>query len=147
MMFDRKAYNKWDSWGKDIIIEWLSSKGHTLVHNPNRYGIDLYSDLNGKLYLWEVEVSTVRTWNNEEDYPNETVSFLGRKSKWSGLPFFYCIICSKTKAILCCRSQDIFKEAYKVEKYVANKDRVEVFYHVPKELCIFVKNTHRGGGH
>ena len=139
MSFDWEQYNKWDAWGKDIIIDWLSSKGHTMVHNPDKYGIDLYSDYKGKLHLWEVEVSTTHVWTCEDDYKPKAVSFLGRKKKWAEWPFYYCIICSATESIVVCSSSVIYKPEYKQERYVISRDCVETFYHVPKELCEWIK--------
>ena len=139
MKFDWEQYNKWDAWGKSIIIEWLSSKGHTMVHNPDKYGIDLYSDYEGKLYLWEVEVSTTHVWTCEDDYKPEAVSFLGRKKKWAEWPFYYCIICSETESIVLCSSSVIYKPEYKQERYVVSRNCVDVFYHVANELCRWVR--------
>lgn len=138
MTFDWEQYNKWDAWGKDIIIDWLTDRGHTMVANPDKYGIDLYSDLNGKLYLWEVEVSTRRVWTSYDDYSERTVSFLGRKKKWNTWPFYYCIICSETKAIVLCKSTIIYNTDYREERYVVSRDTVDEFYNVPKSMCIFI---------
>lgn len=137
-MFNQLEYNKWDDWGKSVLINWLSNKGHTMVHNPDRYGIDLYSDLNGKLYLWEVEVCTWIEWNTKESYPYESVSFLGRKIKWNDWNFFYCIICAKTEAIIICESSVIFNDNYKTQRYVKTRNCYETFYMVPKHLCKYI---------
>lgn len=138
MRFDWQEYKRWDAWGKDIVIDWLTAAGHVMVHNPDKFGIDLYSDYNGKLYLWEVEVTTRRVWTSEEDYVHNTVSFLGRKKKWDTWPFFYCIICSETRALVMCTSTIIFNDEYKEERYVVSRDKVDVFYNVPKQLCTFI---------
>jgi len=138
MKFNWEQYKQWDDWGKSIVINWLTNSGHIMVHNPDKYGIDLYSDYKGKLYLWEVEVSTRRLWTCEEDYKYDTVSFLGRKKKWDTWPFFYCIICSQTRAVVMCVSTTIFKEEYKQTRYVVSRDEMDEFYDVPKELCTFI---------
>lgn len=138
MRFSTNAFNMWDDWGKQVVKEYLGERGHIIVPNPDRYGIDLYSDKDGKLYRWEVEVKTAVHWTNEEDFPYNTVSFLGRKEKWKEFGFYYCIVCSKSRAILMCHSDVIFRDVFKVEKYIGERSEVQRFYHVPKDLCWFV---------
>ena len=135
MRFSRKAFNKWDEWGKQVVKSYLLNQGHIIVPNPDKYGVDLYSDKRGKLYRWEVEVKTAVKWNNKEDFPYNTVSFLGRKEKWTEFPFWYCIVCSQTKSILFAFSKVIYHEEFEVSKYIGERGEVQKFYHVPKDLC------------
>lgn len=137
MRFSANAFNAYDDWGKDIIKAFLNNRGHIIVPNPDRYGVDLYSDKEGKLYRWEVEVKTGSAWRTAQDFPYDTVSFLGRKEKWKDFGFYYCIICKVTEAILIAHSDIIFQDAFRVEKYIGEREEVQRFYHVPKELCTF----------
>lgn len=135
MRFSATAFNKWDEHGKEIVKAYLLDHGHIIVPNPDRYGVDLYSDKNGKLYRWEVEVKTKIKWTSQQDYPYDTVSFLGRKEKWTEFPFWYCIVCAKTSEILFAYSQQIYHKEFEVNKYIGERSEVQRFYHVPKHLC------------
>jgi len=135
MTFSQEAFNQWDEFGKQVVKDYLLTKGHIIVPNPDRYGVDLYSDKNGTLYRWEVEVKSRIKWTSQEDYPYDTVSFLGRKKKWTAFPFWYCIVCAETKNILFAYSQQIYHEEYEVRKYIQGRGEVQKFYHVPKHLC------------
>ena len=135
MSFSVSAYNKWDDWGKQVVKDYLLNQGHIIVPNPDRYGVDLYSEKRGKLYRWVVEVKTAVRWTTKEDFPYDTVSFLGRKEKWTEFPFWYCIVCSQTKSILFAFSNVIYHKEFEVEKYIGERSEVQKFYHVPKDLC------------
>jgi len=69
MTFSAAAFNQWDEFGKQVVKDHLLTKGHIIVPNPDRYGVDLYSDKNGTLYRWEVEVKSTIKWTSQEDYP------------------------------------------------------------------------------
>ena len=81
-----------------------------------------------------------RPWTCREDFQFESVSFLGRKSKWQGTPFWYVIICKENCSAIFCRSNIIFNEEYKqiINIYTSQRKGVDNFYRVPKDLCIFV---------
>lgn len=141
MTFSPIAFDKWDEFGKDVVRAFLTNTGHVIVDNPNKYGIDLFSDKGGKLYRWEVEVKTGQSWSSADTFPYNTVSFLGRKEKWSSFPYWYCIVCAATEAICFAHSDVIFQEEFKVEKFIGERDEVQRFYHVPKELCYWTSSS------
>lgn len=140
MKFVQSSFDKNDSKGKELLKAFLVKKGHHIQENEDKYGIDLFSEKDGKVYRWEVEMKPRRPWTNMEDFNFDTVSFLQRKEKWKDEQFWYVIICTETKAMLMCDSNIIFQDKYKQILKINTEDRkgTDVFYRVPKELCIFV---------
>lgn len=140
MKFVQTLFDKSDNQGKELLKAFLRKKDHHIQENEDKYGIDLFSEKDGKVYRWEVEMKSLRPWTNMEDFNFDTVSFLQRKEKWKDEQFWYVIICTETKAILMCDSNIIFQEKYKqiLRINTQYRKRTDVFYRVPKELCIFV---------
>jgi hypothetical protein len=140
MKFVQSSYDKNDSKGKALLKAYLTRRGHIISDNEDKYGIDLFSEKKGKVYRWEVEMKSKRPWTNQDDFNFDTVSFLRRKEKWKDEWFWYVIICSETNAALMCSSDIIFQEKYKQILRINTEDRkgTDIFYRVPKELCIFV---------
>jgi len=55
--FDQKLHDKYDGPGKEVVINWLRTKGFEATENPNRYGIDIIIRKDGEVYGYgEVEV-------------------------------------------------------------------------------------------
>jgi len=140
MKFVEESYNKNDQKAKDLLTSFLRFRGHEVFDNEDKYGIDLYSTIPDKKFWWEVEMKSRRPWTCREDFPFDSVSFLGRKKKWADQLFWYVIICDETHAALICRSDTIFKPEYQEKIYINTADRKgkDIFYRVPKEYCIFV---------
>jgi hypothetical protein len=138
--FNQKSFDDNDAVGKQLLMAFLRPKGHIISENCDKYGVDLVSVRDGKVYVWEVEMKARRPWTNREDFPFPSVSFLSRKEKWKGTPFWYVIICKETSAAIFCNSDIIFEENYKEKLYIKTNDRkgFDNFYRVPKDLCIFV---------
>lgn len=139
--FVAESYADNDLIGKQLLIAYLVSKGHIIKEETfdEDYGIDIVTEHNGQRYLFEVEMKDKYDFTDEETFPFETVSFLGRKEKWKNRKYFYCIISTKTKAAIFCDSDTIFNEEYKqvihIETY--NRQGLDSFYRVPKDLCQF----------
>lgn len=140
MKFVQSSFDQNDPVGKDLLMEFLRSKGHETGENEDRYGIDIITKKDGIEYLWEVEMKSKRPWTSREDFQFDSVSFLYRKAKWQDTPFWYVIICTETHAAIFCKSDIIFNENYKQTINIFTQDRKgeDTFYRVPKELCIFV---------
>jgi ABC-type oligopeptide transport system ATPase subunit len=140
MKFVQSLFDSSDDIGKTLLRAYLVRRGHVITDNENRYGIDLFSEKNDKVYRWEVEMKSLRPWTSREDFEFDTVSFLRRKEKWKNELFWYVIICRETGAALMCSSDIIFQEKYKQFLKIKTNYRqgTDIFYRVPKELCIFV---------
>lgn len=138
MKFNQELFDTSDEEGKQLLIAFLEKKGHEISQNCDKYGIDLFSEKDGKTYNWEVEMKSRRPWVSEETFPFDSVSFLNRKKKWDN--FWYVIICRETRAAIFCHSSVIFHEVYKEKIYIKTNYRngSDNFFRVPKEKCIFV---------
>jgi len=138
MKFNQELFDTSDEEGKQLLIAFLEKKGHEISQNCDKYGIDLFSEKDGKTYNWEVEMKSRRPWVSEETFPFDSVSFLNRKKKWDN--FWYVIICRETRAAIFCHSSVIFHEVYKEKIYIKTSYRngSDNFFRVPKEKCIFV---------
>lgn len=138
MKFNQELFDTSDEEGKGLLIAFLEKKGHIISQNRDKYGIDLFSEKDGKTYNWEVEMKSRRPWTSMVDFPFESVSFLNRKSKWDN--FWYVLICRETRAAIVCHSSVIFDDDYKEKIYIKTSYRngSDNFYRVPKEKCIFV---------
>lgn len=139
MKFNQKSFDENDDPAKQMLIAFLESKGHNISENCDKYGIDLFSEKDGKEYNWEVEMKSKRPWTSKDTYQFDTVSFLNRKKKWDN--FWYVIICKETKAAVICHSSVIFHNDYKEKLYIKTDERngTDYFFRVPKEKCIFVE--------
>ena len=104
------------------------------------YDIDIIAYKNNIEYRIEVEVRTKLNWTSEKDYPFDTVSFLGRKEKYSKPNmFWYFLVSNDINNFLFCRSDYIFNKQYQIKKQVDTNKRygIDIAYHVPKQLCKF----------
>lgn len=138
MKFVQESYDDNDALAKELLINFLVGRGHTIISQEEDYGIDIATEKDNQLWWFEAEMKNGRPWTVKEDFPFDTVSFLGRKKKWDN--YFYFIICKETGAALYCHSNDIYKEEYKVNLFINTSQRkgTDLFYRVPKEECIFV---------
>ena len=111
---------------------------HALVSIED-YDIDVIAYKDGVKYRIEVEVKNTY-FENQETYPFDTVSFLGRKKKYSnpGM-FYYFLLSTKHNSFLYCESDIIYQEKHKETATVNTSQRYgeDLFYRVPKELCKF----------
>lgn len=103
------------------------------------YDIDVIAYKDGVKYRIEVEVKNTY-FEDEGTYPFDTVSFLGRKKKYSnpGM-FYYFLLSTKHNSFLYCESDIIYQEKHKETATVNTSQRYgeDLFYRVPKELCKF----------
>ena len=138
--FVKESYDENDSFGKEIMIEVLKARGYNVLEKPEDFGIDLVAERSGVVEFFEVEVKHNYPWTSREDFPFDTVSFLGRKKKWEEDNFWYCIICAETKAIIIANSKGIYKDEYAEIRNISTSQRngKDKFYRVPKDKCWFV---------
>lgn len=139
MKFVQESYDANDALAKELLMNFLMRRGHTIVSHVEDYGVDISTEKDSELYWFEAEIKIKRPWTNKEDFPFDTVSFLGRKKKWGD--YYYFIICRETGAALFCHCTEIYKDEYKEIVHVNSPGRsgADVFFRVPKEKCIFVE--------
>lgn len=139
--FVRESYEDNDLLGKQLLVAYLHSKGHTIKPETftEDYGVDILTELNGVDYRFEVEMKDKYNFTSDKNFPFETVSFLGRKEKWKHQEYEYCIIGKETKAAIFCNSKVIFNDEYKrvIEIDTIHRKGDDLFYRVPVELCSF----------
>ena len=136
--FNEDDYSKYDKAAKERLCSFLQARGHKIVDKEENYSIDITSELNGKTHYFEVEFKVKYPFTCQNDFKFESVSFLGRKSKYP-FSFYYVILCFETSGAVYCKSEHIFKDEY-CEKTEANRNStkgLDIFYRVPKEKCKF----------
>ena len=141
--FSQRSYNENDEFAKNIVkkllrtMDWVNE-----IDDKEDYGVDLtVIDNNGYHFFFEAEVKTGYAFTGVQDFPFDTVSFLGRKKKWEDIGFYYCIVCKETEAVCIAHSKDIYKEEYRELRNINKRDRqgLDAFYRVPKENCKWYK--------
>lgn len=139
--FVPKAYKRDNQFAINILHNYLKGKGYTIIDKDEDFGLDIMVEKDGEQLLFEAEVKTGRPFTTKSTFPFPTVSFLARKDKWVDTPFWYGIVCRETNYAVFAHSSVIFNDEYKEQVFVANTDRegVDSFYRVPKELCYFGK--------
>jgi len=136
--FNEDDYSKYDEAAKERLCSFLQAKGYKIIDKEENYGIDITCELNGKTHYFEVECKVKYPFTCQNDFKFESVSFLGRKSKYP-VSFWYVILCYETSGAVYCESEHIFKDEY-CEKKEVNRNGtkgIDIFYHVPKEKCKF----------
>jgi hypothetical protein len=138
--FRQDDYNKYNDASIKKVCDYLIKKDFTVPHKDEDYDIDIIAYKNNIEYRIEVEVRTKLNWTSEKDYPFDTVSFLGRKEKYSKPNmFWYFLVSNDINNFLFCRSDYIFNKQYQVIKQIDTNKRygIDIAYHVPKQLCNF----------
>jgi len=138
--FRQDDYNKYNDVSIKKVCDYLIKKNFSVPYKDEDYDIDLIAYKNNIEYRIEVEVRTKLNWTSEKDYPFDTVSFLGRKEKYSKPDmFWYFLVSNDINNFLFCRSNYIFNKQYQVIKQVDTNKRygIDTVYHVPKQLCNF----------
>lgn len=138
--FRQDDYDKFNDISIKKVCNYLIKKGFSVPDKEEDYNIDIIAYKNNVQYRIEVEVRTKLNWNSEKDFPYSTVSFLGRKEKYSKSNiFWYFLVSNDINNFLFCRSDYIFQEQFKVCIQVNTDKRygIDIAYHVPKQLCNF----------
>ena len=142
--FVQESYDSNDEWGKQIVIEFLASRGFEIIPKEEDYGVDIEARhiARGHILKFEVEVKHRYPWTCIDDFKFDSVSFLGRKKKWAvGQGFCYFIVCAETKAIIACHSEEIYQDKHKEFAYIntAHRKGNDELYRVPKQECSWLK--------
>lgn len=141
MKFNKESYEENDLIGKQLLLAYLYHKGHIILPETFQedYGVDIHTELEGEEYWFEVEMKDGYNFTDGDSFPFDTVSFLGRKSKWKDKNFYYCIISKSTRAAIFSHSSLIYEEKYRTKLNINTNRRKgpDVFYRIPKDLCLF----------
>ena len=140
MAFLEDSYNTYNQKGIQLLSDYIISKGYKILPKEEDYNIDIVSSKDGKTFLFEAEMKKDKAITTPEDF-YKTVSFLSRKRKFAiDNWFIYFIISDVNYGAIWATSDVIFKEEYKVEKYISKDGRkgLEDFYEVPREKCRFI---------
>jgi len=138
--FRQDDYDQNDNFAINKIQKYLLKNNFIIEEKDQEdFDIDIIAHKDGLKYRIEAEVKNT-FFTDSDSYPFNTVSFLGRKKKYSneGL-FYYFLLCKKNNSFLYCTSDIIYQEKYKEIKEVNTVHRfgTDVFYRVPKQLCNF----------
>jgi hypothetical protein len=144
-VFSQRAYDESDQYAKDILINFVNKRGHTVLNSNENMYFDITTSKDGVVYRFEVETKQGRPFTTRDTFKFPTVSFLGRKKRLHDIePFYYVIICPETEWALSADSVDIFQERYVEEVNVDSRDRAgkDLMYRIPREKCVFF-NTNK----
>ena len=120
--FNEESYATNDRPAKDLVINFLKSKGLDAVENPDKYGIDIV--------VPRYEVERREIWIDE--FPFKTVHIPARKEKFLKHSIVYVVVNKDFDKIMFCRSE-VIRQYNLIE--VPNKSipEGEYFYDVPIE--------------
>lgn len=132
--FNKQSYEDNDKVAKDLMITFLTGKGHQIVQEEETYSTDIITN-KGK---YEVEMSG-KDFTIRESFPYPMVNFLGRKEKY-GNDYHYVIISKNKQYALVAASKDIFKEENKATIYCnTNRNGYDEVFQLPKDKVKFFK--------
>lgn len=142
--FVQESYDTNDDWGKQIVMDFLRDKGFEIIDKKEDYKVDIKARhiARGHILNFEVEVKHRYPWTCMDDFKFDSVSFLGRKKKWSGGDgFWYIIVCAETRAMILCHSEVIYKDEHREFAYINTLHRKgnDELFRVPKNLCSWLK--------
>jgi|TARA_R100000482_G_C5079847_1_gene125498 hypothetical protein len=128
--YERKPFSEGnhasnDPVGKDIVLEFLRSKGIKAIENPDDYGVDIMAP------IYEVERRTIYQAN----WPYKTVHVPERKTKFLVHDIYYVVVVhhatnKPSNSLMICRSNIIRKCNIEVVPNNSVPDG-EGFYDVP----------------
>jgi len=139
--FDAVLYQDDDD-AKLLVMEWLNSRGHNILVNPDQYGIDLIGiDRSDRPCAWEVEVK--HNWKGHE-FPFDTVHYSVRKRKFvqpDVKTWFITLNHERTRAV-------VFSHKHFMEGRLVQKSTIytqdEWFVEVPVRQGIFIDLNEEG---
>jgi hypothetical protein len=138
--FNQGSYNHSDKYAKDLFINYITKKGHTIINKKENYDHDVITKKDNIIYYFELETKSKYPFTTIETFKFNSVSFLGRKKRLHlKNKFHYIIICRETEWAITCNSEDIFKTEYieNLNINTPNRKGKDQMYRVPKDKCKF----------
>ena len=104
--FSLELYTDNDN-AKELVIQWLKSKGCTAWVNPDQYGIDLlFKNSSGDYYSCEVEVK--HNWKGAK-FPFKTMHIPARKLKFATDNSIFVVLNSDRSHLIMLHGEDLRK--------------------------------------
>ena len=132
--FEQAHHDKFDDPARDTAKSWWASLGWDIKDNPDKYGVDLIAEKEGKRVYVEVEVK--RVWHGAE-FTYDTLHVPYRKTKFLDKPTKFMIFnASRTHAAVIGRAA--VRKAPVIEVPNRTIGRGEKFYNIPVSDVSFV---------
>jgi hypothetical protein len=130
--FSEGNYDKYSPL-EEQVKSYLYIYGMDIVSNPDKYDIDLLIVDDGDI-IGGIEVeSHAKYWDDE--FPFDTVHFLGRKLKYTQAGSFYLMVSAELKNAVIIHFPDLYSYDM-IEKDNESCDN-EPFIEIPKDDCVF----------
>ena len=120
--FNKESHAANDKPAKDLVINFLKSKGVDATENPDKYGIDII--------VPRYEVERREIWIDE--FPFKTVHIPARKEKFLKHSIVYVVVNKDFDKLMFCRSE-IIRQYNLIEVPNKSVPEGEYFYDVPIE--------------
>ena len=120
--FNKESHAANDKPAKDLVINFLKSKGLDAMENPDKYGIDIV--------VPRYEVERREIWIDE--FPFKTVHIPARKEKFLKHSIIYVVVNKDFNKLMFCRSE-IIRQYNLIEVPNKSVPEGEYFYDVPIE--------------
>ena len=120
--FNEESHATNDRPAKDLVINFLKSKGLDAMENPDKYGIDIV--------VPRYEVERREIWIDE--FPFKTVHIPARKEKFLKHSIVYVVVNKDFNKMMFCRSE-IIRQYNLIEVPNKSVPEGEYFYDVPIE--------------
>jgi len=120
--FNKESHAANDKPAKDLVINFLKSKGLDAMENPDKYGIDIV--------VPRYEVERREIWIDE--FPFKTVHIPARKEKFLKHSIVYAVVNKDFDKIMFCRSE-VIRQYNLIEVPNKSVPEGEYFYDVPIE--------------
>ena len=120
--FNKESHAANDKPAKDLVIDFLKSKGLDAMENPDKYGIDIV--------VPRYEVERREIWIDE--FPFKTVHIPARKEKFLKHSIVYVVVNKDFNKMMFCRSE-IIRQYNLIEVPNKSVPEGEYFYDVPIE--------------
>ena len=120
--FNKESHAANDKPAKDLVINFLKSKGLDAMENPDKYGIDIV--------VPRYEVERREIWIDE--FPFKTVHIPARKEKFLKHSIVYVVVNKDFDKIMFCRSE-VIRQYDLIEVPNKSVPEGEYFYDVPIE--------------
>ena len=120
--FNKESHAVNDKPAKDLVINFLKSKGVDAIENPDKYGIDII--------VPRYEVERREIWI--DNFPFKTVHIPARKEKFLKYSIVYAVVNKDFNKVMFCTSE-VIKRCNLIEVPNKSVPEGEYFYDVPIE--------------